>query len=223
MRSPCAARSISCDELPAARAGLAAVGRVGAPLRLALADDGGRDAGTALAECAGRCGAPRRRRTTSGCPRCRRSPVDWSPPARCIAPVTPTSRSPFSDSDTDSGSISQAEAQRVDRRGAPHQFTGRSGHQRARRRDRRRSLAGGAGGRGGEVGHGIEAPPGAHQRADADAGVFDVVEFLDLAVARGHRLGASMHDAGVGIAGAGRDSRLDRRGRKVELSHAHRA
>ena len=208
------------DQLPAAGAELAAVGRVGAALRLAVADRRWSRCRRRTRGCAGRCGGPRRRRTTCGCPRCRRSLVDWSPPARCIAPVTPTSRSPLSDSDTDSGSISQRRRPGVADRPARHEVGGAAGDERAGRRDRRR-LARRRRGRRRRTGRARRRSPSRSRpgRVRRCRRLRRLLEFLDLAVARGHRLGAPMHDAGVGVTGAGGERRLDRRGRHVEMSH----
>ena len=71
------------DQLPAAGAVLAAGGRVGAALGLPVADRGGRDARRRTRGRAGRCGGPRWRRTTCGCPRPGRAPSARSAP--CVA------------------------------------------------------------------------------------------------------------------------------------------
>ena len=88
------------DQLPAAGAVLAAVGRVRAALRLALADDGGRDAGAALADVLVDAVALARDEPLAGVPDLVAAPSAWSAPARCMSPVTATSRSPLSDSGT---------------------------------------------------------------------------------------------------------------------------
>jgi hypothetical protein len=83
-------------------------------------------------------------------------------------------------------------------------------------RHRGRTLAGAAGGRGGERRCGLEPPGGPDQRPHADPRVLGLGEVLDHPVAGLHRLVPDDHDAGIGVAGAGGERRLDRAGCKLE-------
>ena len=212
IRAACAARSSAVDQLPAAGAVLAAVGRVGAALRLAVADRGGRDAGAALADVLVDAVALAGDEPLARCPRSGRGPRPGRRRARASSP------SP----DQQVALVGQRHAERVDRALAEAQRR-RSPARRApgRRRARHHGALAAAisaarapaprAAASREVGYGEEAPARADQRPHADAGVSSWRQLLDLAVAGGHRLVAPVHHPGVGVAGTGVEGGLDRR------------
>ena len=215
IRAALPGRSMLADELPAAGPVLAADPRIGAALRLALADRRRAHRGAALDDVLVDPRAPRSRRTTCGCPRRGGPPRRCRRRARCMVRVAlveqvallgqrrPTTgprgtRSTTCPAGRAPGRGPGRRRARASRRGRPRPPARRpAGRPRYRRRGRRRSPSSI---RSAHERRRRPAPPGRASRRRRSGG---------------HRLGPELHHAGVGVARARGKSRLDGGGRNV--------
>ena len=208
------------DELPAPRAVLAARRRVRPALRLAVADGRRHDAGPALAHPLVDAWPLARHEPLGRVPDLVHRPRPGRRRGRPSSPWPASNMSPFVASETPSGSMTHSLA---------HDPVCASPAISARRRPgtpwRSRSAIAvardpaDAGGGVVQVGHGVEPPSRTDQGAHPDAGVLALADVLDLTVAGRHRLVATVHHPGVGVAGAGVEGRLDGRLGGLELAH----
>ena len=187
------------DQLPAAGAVLATRGRVGAALRLAVADRRGHDPGAALADPLVDPVALARHEPLGGVPapgtgprRRRRRARPSSPSPRRAGRPCRTARHRADRSRSRSPTIRSPPSP-----GAARASRGRPRHWRQRsRRPARRPPAPTSR----QVGDGEEPPARPDQGAHAEPGVLRLDDVLDAAVAGGHRLVAAVHHPGVGVA-----------------------
>ena len=140
-----------------------------------------------------------------------------SAPCSTIVVVAPTIRSPLSASDTASGSIRHSLAHEPDA-GSPGTRPAAAPATRALAAAVRAACPPAARGRR-QVGHGVEAPPRPDERTHAHAGVLDLHDVVDVAVAGGHRLVAAVHHPGVGVARSCGEGGIDRCRGGIELGH----
>ena len=223
-RAACAARSSSLDELPAAGAVLAAVPRVRAALRLAVADRRGHDPGAALADVLVDAVALAGDEPLLGVPELVAGPRRCRRRARAIvAGGAARAGRPSRTASTANGSIVAPAGPGPGDRLAGHQRRlvpadqragrGDPGRAARRRRGRRRSPRSGTA---------KKPQPDPTRARTPRPELASCDQRLDLAVARGHRLVAAVHHPGVGIAGAGVECCLDGRFGGVELTHEPR-
>ena len=190
------------DELPSPGAVLAPDARVAAALGLAIADGGGRQGGTALADALGDP-APLACRQPLGRVPDLIAGLGYPAPAARATAVTEARSPAFSDSGTDRGSSAQALSQWSWTAGTGAISSGAPARRAEARAVSAALFPGPACPPARQLGGGGETPGRADQRPDADTSPFALAEPLDLAVLGRHRLGRHDHDAGVGIAGAG--------------------
>ncbi len=209
------------DELPPRRGVLAAGGRVRAVLGLTVADGGGRDPRPALADL-----------LVDAVPFAGDEPLAGLPRLvhrlRQVGAVLPhRRRRPHEQI----ALVGQRHGERVDHT-LTRPRTGRRDARKKRGRRARHERAGGGdlGGHRASAAHGAitkirggeEPPSRTDERPHPDAGVGFLRDRLDLTVAGGHRLVASMHHPGIRVTRTRVEGGLDSRLSGLELAHAVR-